>query len=85
MVVYPGMVAADHENGGQNVQYLRFGVRILHKQSVLMSTGALSLGVALCSAIYSVEQSVIAQGKDNSVYNYSQNVLLLEAGKSVER
>src|SRR5262245_42817400 len=66
-------------------QYLRFGVRILHKQSVIMFIGALSLGVALCPAIYSVEQSVIAQGKDNSVNNSSQNVLLLEAGKSVER
>src|SRR5262245_8702441 len=66
-------------------QYLRFGVRILHKQSVIMFIGALSLGVALCPAIYSVEQSVIAQGKDNSVNSSAQNVLLLEGGKSVER
>jgi enterochelin esterase-like enzyme len=66
-------------------QYLHFGVRILHKQSGLMFISALSLGIALCSAIYNVEHGVIAHGKDNSVNSSAQNVLLLEAGKSVER
>src|SRR5262245_41128482 len=65
-------------------QYLRFGVRILHKQSCLMFIGGLSLGVALCSAIYSIEQGAIAQKKENSVNSSSQNIHLLEAGKSVE-
>ncbi|MCI0659976.1 MAG: DUF3327 domain-containing protein [Acidobacteria bacterium] len=61
----------------------RFSMRIL--QSGLIFIGALSLGVALCPAISRVEQGVIAQGKDNSVNSSSQNVLLPEAGKSVER
>src|SRR5262245_57536244 len=66
-------------------QWLRSGARILNKQSSLMFIGGLSLGVALCSATDSVEQGVIARGKDATVNSSSQNILLLEAGKSVER
>jgi enterochelin esterase-like enzyme len=77
----------NYEMGGQMIQHSCFGVRNLHKQSRLMFIGilVLSLGMALCMAIYSLEQGVIAQGKDNPVNSSSQNVILLEAGKSVER